>query len=166
MICLEGLPNSNNNTDGIDDAEMYTSINKESSESENLECLFSAVFLEQEEAPPIVPYEGEIYSGVEKTGLFPTNTTSTSTPTTGEDEEPRYHTTQFNGVSKTVTGISDEPQYSIARAVHSSKEQFNEEPLYDTTFTKIAPSEQEPHYSTTIRNVPKTATAQVRWQKH
>ena len=119
---------------------------------------------EQKEAPPVTPYEGEIYLEVEATGMFPMNTTSTagaSTPTPGENEEPRYHTTQFNGVSKTVTGISDEPQYSVARAVHSSKEQLNEEPHYDTTFTKIAPSEQEPHYSTTIRNVPKTATAQV-----
>ncbi len=33
MISLEGLPNSNNNTESIDTADMYASIKKESSES-------------------------------------------------------------------------------------------------------------------------------------
>ncbi len=90
---------------------------------------------------------------METRGLFATKETSDEA-TAGasilapeSNEEPRYSTTQFNSASKTVNAISDEPRYGNTRT-----EQLNEKPHYNTTFTKIPPREEEPHYSTSIRS--------------
>ena len=126
----------------------------------------------QEEAPAVIPYHGQIYSEVEKTGLFgkqESDSTSEepqySTATAGtsklesvdDNEEPRYSTTQFLAIDK-------EPQYSIPNAASASTQALNEEPRYDTTFrgaSTATGTNEEPHYSTAIRNVPSNTATQV-----
>ncbi len=100
-------------------------------------------------APSIVIlYPGQIYSEVEKTGLFAKKESDSTS------EEPQYSSTQFLAIDK-------EPQYSTANA---STQALNEEHQYDTTFRGVSTatkSNEEPHYSTAIRTVPSNIATQV-----
>ncbi len=101
-----------------------------------------------QEPPPAIPYQGQIYSEVEKTGLFAKKESDSTS------EEPQYGSTQFPAIDK-------EPQYSTANA---STQALNEEHQYDTTFRGVSTatkSNEEPHYSTAIRTVPSNTATQV-----
>ncbi|XP_064381946.1 uncharacterized protein LOC135330905 isoform X1 [Halichondria panicea] len=163
IMNLEELPNSKNNTDGIDALNLYASVNKDANK-----CAETP----QEEAPAVIPYQGQIYSEVEKTGLFgkqESDSTSEepqySMATAGtsklesvdDNEEPRYSTTQFLAIDK-------EPQYSSPNAASASTQALNEEPRYDITFrgaSTATGTNEEPHYSTAIRNVPSNTATQM-----
>ena len=47
-----------------------------------------------QEPPPVIPYQGQIYSEVEKTGLFAKKESDSTS------EEPQYSSTQFLAIDK------------------------------------------------------------------
>ncbi|XP_064381928.1 uncharacterized protein LOC135330900 isoform X2 [Halichondria panicea] len=144
---IMNLEELQNNTDGIDALNLYASVNKDANK-----CAETP----QEEAPAVIPYQGQIYSEVEKTGLFGKQESDSTS------EEPQYSTATA-GTSK-LESVDENEEPSSPNAASASTQALNEEPRYDTTFrgaSTATGTNEEPHYSTAIRNVPSNTATQM-----